>query len=55
MVHAYKDGWDILPPDEKPDMEFSFTIYLDWEDAEERLAEAKQAIEKLMKERGKTE
>lgn len=52
-IHAYKDGWDILPPDEKPDYEFFYRFYLDWEDAEERLAEAEQAVLNLIEGRSK--
>ena len=54
-IRAYKEGWDILPPDEKPDYEFSYRIYLDWENAEEELDKAEQAVLNLIKERDKTE
>lgn len=54
-IYAWKEGWETTPPDEEAERHFNFNIYLDWEDAEERIAEAEKAINNLIKERGKSE
>lgn len=52
-IYAFKEGWETTLPDEAPDRYFTFNIYLDWTDADERITAAEQAIKDLMKERGK--
>lgn len=54
-IYAFKEGWETTPPDEEAERHFNFNIYLNWEDAEERIAEAEKAINNLIKERSKSE
>jgi hypothetical protein len=52
-IYAFKEGWETTLPDEEAERYFTYHIYLNWEDAEEKITTAEQAIRDLIKERGK--
>ena len=54
-IYALKEGWETCQPYEIPERYFDFRIFLDFDKAEEQIAEAEQAIKDLIKERGKSE
>ena len=50
-VFTYKEDWADIPPGETSDLEFSYYICIDFEDANDQITAAEQDIKNLIKKR----